>query len=35
LCYIIIEDRGAGTGGHGALTLFQPEKKMTFWQNKG
>ena len=35
LCYIIIEDRDAGTGGHGALTLFQPEKKMTFWQIKG
>ena len=35
LCYIIIEDRDAETGGHGALTFLSPKKKMTFWQNKG
>ena len=35
LCYIIIEDRDAETGGHGALTFLSPKKKMTFWQNNG
>jgi len=35
LCYIIIEDRDAETGGHGALAFLSPKKKMTFWQIKG
>ena len=27
LCYIIIEDRDAETGGHGALTFLSPKKR--------
>jgi len=27
LCYIIIEDRDAETGGHGALAFLSPKKR--------